>query len=576
MIVLVCASAGSQAQTVRPSVPSKEASSPEPAPPPRGPDRDRVVPQPGLETGLAVRTSRLNPVTLFQRFVQEATGTWLPVFGSEFFRARPGDTARGNAEISSRRGDPAKRSRPGVRVRITGPAAQPGSITLPPHSTALAAVVAAGGPSSAGSFRSVSVVRGGQAVAQLDLYELIVQGVTRADIELRDGDTVSFQPAGAQVALAGALDARAIYELKPSGETVASLLAYAGSNVLLADRLRVVLERIDSRLPAARQVEHMALDAAGLARGLQDGDVLTLLAISPAIANAVTLVGPVTQPGRYAFRQGMRVSDLIPDLQALVDRDFHERKNRLLIEPADALAASSGTSLNAQRLPRTAREDAPDPATLFREINLEHAVVERLSGDDLRTQVIPFNLRAAVEGRDPRNDIELRPGDVVTVYRADDVRVAQDRLTRLVSVEGEVAAPGVGDFKQFKSGHQFGAWLGLVPRQDSSGGKVRLGRITKRGDDYLRTLLIQGAKAAVMTAGKRDDPTSRWLVPLTARVGWQKACVAMANKNARVLWAVMTREEGFDPNHVSVKPKAKQAQQLSVVAPPSAPCACPA
>lgn len=99
-----------------------------------------------------------------------------------------------------------------------------------------------------------------------------------------------------------------------------------------------------------------------------------------------------------------------------------------------------------------------------------------------------------------------------------------------------------------------------MPRQGTSGGKIRLGRITKRDDDYLRTVLIQGAKAAVMTAEKRDDPNSRWLAQLTARVGWQKACVAMANKNARILWAVMTREEGFDPNHVSVKPQAKQSE----------------
>mgnify|MGYP001071297415 FL=1 len=135
------------------------------------------------------------------------------------------------------------------------------------------------------------------------------------------------------------------------------------------------------------------------------------------------------------------------------------------------------------------------------------------------------------------------------------------RAAKVIGI-GELSASaltaGVGDFKQFKSGHQFGAWLGMVPRQDSSGGKARLGRITKRGDDYLRTLMIQGAKSAVMTANKRDDPTSRWLVQLTARVGWQKACVAMANKNARILWAVMTREEGFDPNHISVKPMTKQ------------------
>jgi len=134
------------------------------------------------------------------------------------------------------------------------------------------------------------------------------------------------------------------------------------------------------------------------------------------------------------------------------------------------------------------------------------------------------------------------------------------RAAKIIGI-GELGASafaaGVGEFKQFGSGHQLSAWLGIVPRQNSSGGKTSLGRITKRGDDYLRTLLIQGAKSAVMSAGKRDDPTSRWLQQLVARVGWQKACVAMANKNARILWAVMTREQGFDAQHVSVKPPAK-------------------
>ena len=72
------------------------------------------------------------------------------------------------------------------------------------------------------------------------------------------------------------------------------------------------------------------------------------------------------------------------------------------------------------------------------------------------------------------------------------------------------------------------------------------------------TALVQGAKSAITSAGKRDDPISRWLVQLTARVDWQKACVAMANKNARILCAVMTQLEGFDAKHVSVKPHAKK------------------
>ena len=115
----------------------------------------------------------------------------------------------------------------------------------------------------------------------------------------------------------------------------------------------------------------------------------------------------------------------------------------------------------------------------------------------------------------------------------------------------------VGDFAQFANARQFGAWLGLTPSQNSTGGKARLGSITRRGDQYLRTLLIQGAKSAVMSAGKRSDRISRWLVQLKERVGWQKAVVALANKNARILWAVLTREDVFDPDHVPQAPPAR-------------------
>ncbi|MDO8261683.1 MAG: IS110 family transposase [Gallionella sp.] len=135
---------------------------------------------------------------------------------------------------------------------------------------------------------------------------------------------------------------------------------------------------------------------------------------------------------------------------------------------------------------------------------------------------------------------------------------AQARAAKELMGVGPVTASAVvatvGDFKQFKNGAQFGAWLGLTPRQNSSGGKNSLGGITKRGDMYLRMLLIQGAKSAVMTAHKRDDPISKWLHQLREKSGWQKAAVAMANKNARILWAMMTKGCSFDPRHVSVKP----------------------
>ncbi len=112
----------------------------------------------------------------------------------------------------------------------------------------------------------------------------------------------------------------------------------------------------------------------------------------------------------------------------------------------------------------------------------------------------------------------------------------------------------VGDFKQFKNGAQFGAWMGLTPRQNSSGGKNNLGGITKHGDTYLRGLLIQGAKAAVFTAHQRSDPISKWAHQLREKAGWQKAAVALANKNARILWAVLARGKPFDAHHLSVRP----------------------
>ena len=139
-----------------------------------------------------------------------------------------------------------------------------------------------------------------------------------------------------------------------------------------------------------------------------------------------------------------------------------------------------------------------------------------------------------------------------------DVRRAT-QLMGIGPVGASAAIATVGDFKQFKSGAQFGAWLGLVPKQHSSGGKSNLGAITKRGDAYLRTLLIQGAKSVVNSAHTRSDPISRWVLALKERSGWQKAVVALANKNARILWAVMTRGEPFDRHHISVKPAGMAA-----------------
>jgi transposase len=103
----------------------------------------------------------------------------------------------------------------------------------------------------------------------------------------------------------------------------------------------------------------------------------------------------------------------------------------------------------------------------------------------------------------------------------------------------------VGNGAEFSSGRQFAAWIGLVPGQYSSGGKARLGRITKAGDAYLRSLLVLGARAALNAAAKKPDSLSRWAMALRQRRGYWKAVVAIAAKNARMAWAVLTKGERF-------------------------------
>lgn len=103
----------------------------------------------------------------------------------------------------------------------------------------------------------------------------------------------------------------------------------------------------------------------------------------------------------------------------------------------------------------------------------------------------------------------------------------------------------VGSARDFRSGRQFAAWLGLTPKQHSSGGKSRLGSITKRGDSYLRTLLVLGARSVLNTAMRHKDRMSRWVMTLHSRRGYHRTLVAIANKNARIAWALLSHNEEF-------------------------------
>jgi polysaccharide biosynthesis/export protein len=212
-----------------------------------------------------------------------------------------------------------------IQIFVLGSARQPGAYTVGSLSTLVNALFASGGPSATGSMRHIQVRRGNQLLAEFDLYDLVQKGDKSHDVPLLPGDVIYIPPIGAQIAISGNVNEPGIYELKAQ-TTVAAALEGAGGLTSLAGAERVLLERIDDH--STRRVEEFPLDTSGFARLLQDGDVLRIYPLSPKFENAVTLRGNVAQPGRYVWKEGMRVSDLIPSRDFLITRDFWNRQNQ--------------------------------------------------------------------------------------------------------------------------------------------------------------------------------------------------------------------------------------------------------
>jgi len=139
---------------------------------------------------------------------------------------------------------------------------------------------------------------------------------------------------------------------------------------------------------------------------------------------------------------------------------------------------------------------------------------------------------------------------LVVLQRTGDVARRLATIPGLGPVGATALAAAVTDPGQFRSGRQFAAWLGLTPLQNSSGGKERLGRITEMGDKYLRKLLVVGATSLVRRAKHKPEMADPHLVNLLARKPVRVATVAMANKTARIVWAVMTRVEVYQTAHL--------------------------
>lgn len=217
-----------------------------------------------------------------------------------------------------------------IQVYVVGHVRQPGAYVLSSQATALAALQLAGGPTASGSLRRVSLKRAGKVVASLDLYRLITQGDASGNVRLMQGDSLLVPPAGPRVALSGQTDLAGIYELTED-EQLSSILSIAGVS-LGAPGQHLVLERMeaDGEPFATLAMRSIRLQPSSPEVRLRDGDVISVQRAQAAFSQTVTLRGHVARPFRYAYRAGLRVKDLLPDVSALVTADFHERRNSLV------------------------------------------------------------------------------------------------------------------------------------------------------------------------------------------------------------------------------------------------------
>lgn len=280
-----------------------------------------------------------------------------------------------------------------IQIYVVGNARKPGSYYVSGLSSLVHGLFSAGGPSAAGSMRHVQLKRNGILVADLDLYDFLVNGNKTADVRLQAGDVIVIPPAGPRVALLGATSSEAIYELDDRKQNnLGDLLSLTGSRLeVTTSVLSAGLERVDPSRTPSRFIEQLVLNAAGLKVSLKDGDIVTLYPIGAKFENLVVLSRGGTSGVRLPWRQGMKVRDLLERDVILTDAYWR----RLM----------QGRS-------------QPGPATY--EVNWEYATIQRLDPQLLKTELLAFRLDRALAG-DQIENVELRAGDVINLYSANEV-----------------------------------------------------------------------------------------------------------------------------------------------------------
>jgi protein involved in polysaccharide export with SLBB domain len=265
-------------------------------------------------------------------------------------------------------------------------------------------------------------------------------------VRLRQGDVIFIPPVGPQAAIVGSVNSQAVFELKSAGVPLADAIDLAGGLTTLAHHgQKATVERIEGR--AKRKVDEFGLDADGLAKTIRDGDLITIYGLSHKFDNAITLRGFVARPGRLPWREGMRVSDVIPNKTALVAPEYWARRDGFLPRSEQA------------RIVR------------YEEIDWNYAVVERMK-EDLTTELVPFGIGRAVLEQDPQHNLQLKPGDIITVFSKDDIRGPANRKGSYVRLEGEFIRAGIYQAQPGETLRQLVARVGgLTPQAYLYGGE---------------------------------------------------------------------------------------------------------
>jgi len=365
-----------------------------------------------------------------------------------------------------------------IQIYVAGMARRPGEYAVSALSTMVDALFADGGPSPAGSMRHVQLKRDGKIVADFDLYALLVNGDKSGDLQLQPGDVLYIPSMGPQVALIGSVRQAGIYELRGQ-EPISQLLEAAGGRTAISSGARLFMDRIEEH--AQRRAFEVANDSAGLETVLADGDILRIDPIISNYRDAVILRGAVANPGHFLWHEGMRLSELLPERDALVKRDYWWKRTRLgLPAPLLAVAPSAGGPIDGalgqtspQESTQMSRQNQTYPLTTVQgpgthsgaaqvvvpestetmkpeavqspaaQTNWNQAVIERLDTSTMTTSLIPFSLGKLVLDHDMSQDLELKPGDVVTIYAQQDILLPIKEQTVYVELSGEFVHPGI-------------------------------------------------------------------------------------------------------------------------------------